>query len=178
LKFLNKLINNKLKVFVGTFLTLIICLTASTLIFGRIFYENVSSSAPKGIYMASLFQVMKYGDYYIVSMPRSVGNVSMGYLMLKKLCGFPGDRFFVDDYGLVIGTLFYPVLPNRSLPHLDPGHFTVPDGSYLFLNDPYNSFDSRYIGPISKANVQKKVFLLIPYEPFYKIGRWVHEKMS
>jgi len=74
-------------------------------------------------------------------------------------------------YGLE--TVVQSALARRGeLPQLEAGTYTIPDGTLLLLNDTDDSFDSRYLGAIESSQIDKKVFLLLSYEPFLKlIGR-------
>ena len=66
----------------------------------------------------------------------------------------------------------YRIYHKDGLPQLEAGTYTIPDGTLLLLNDTDDSFDSRYLGTIESSQIDKKVFLLLSYEPFLKlIGR-------
>ena len=40
----------------------------------------------------------------------------------------------------------------------------MPEGELLLLNDPDDSFDSRYLGSIKQTQIDKKVLLLLSYD--------------
>ena len=157
--------NNKLKTCLATFIFSMIFLTVLSFFVGKIFYQNLSPSAPTGLYIITPFQNITYGDYAIVSLPADVPqlHVSKGFLLLKQVKGLPGDRYTVTNNGTHIHGNVYPSSPRPGLPVVDTGEYTVPNDSILFLNNPADSFDSRYLGPIQKNFIQKKVMLLIPY---------------
>ena len=150
------------------FLLVLASMTCITLIVGKIFYQNISPSAPPGLYMISPNQKLSYGDFVIVSLPINVPslNVKKGFPLLKKVQGFPGDSYFVDSHGLYIHERMYKTFQRDDLPQIQPGNYTVPENTILFLNDPDISFDSRYLGPIDNKQIIKKVILLIPYSLF------------
>jgi len=107
--------HNKLKIFIVTFLLVIASMTFINLMVGKIFYQNISPSAPPGLYMISLNQKLSYGDFVIVSLPINVPslNVEKGFPLLKKVQGFPGDSYFVDSHGLFIHERMYKNIPAR-----------------------------------------------------------------
>lgn len=135
---------------------------------GKLFYINTTDSAPKGIYKVSLNQNLHYGDYVIVSLPVDVPKlyVEKGFLLLKQVQGFPGDEYMVSNDALEIRGKEYKIFHQEGLPELAVGERKVPEDEMLLLNDMELSFDSRYLGPISKELIVKKVELLLPYEPF------------
>lgn len=158
----------KLKVFmIGMFL-LIGLATLAKMFAGKLFYINVTDSAPRGIYMVSLNQNLHYGDYVIVSLPVDVPklHVEKVFLMLKQARGFSGDEYTVFNDALEIRGEAYKIFHQEGLPELAVGERKVPEGEMLLLNDMELSFDSRYFGPIPKALIVKKVDLFLPYEPF------------
>ena len=158
----------KLKIFVvGLFLTIGFATLANMLV-GKPLYINVTDSAPKGIYMVSFNQNLRYGDYVIVSLPVDVPklHVEKGFLLLKQVRGFPGDKYTVSKHVLEIRGETYKIFHQEGLPELSIGERKVPKDKMLLLNDRELSFDSRYLGPISKALIVKKVDLVLPYGQF------------
>jgi len=143
-------------------------LALANMFVGKLFYINVTDSAPRGIYMVSLNQNLHYGDYVIVSLPVDVPklHVEKGFLLLKQVRGLPGDGYVVSDDVLEIHGEAYKIFHQEGLPELDDGERQVPDNEMLLLNNMECSFDSRYMGPISKKLIVKKVDLLLSYEPF------------
>lgn len=158
----------KLKIFMAGMFMVIGFLALVNIFIGKLFYINVTDSAPRGIYMVSLNQNLHYGDYVIVSLPVDVPklHVEKGFLLLKQVRGFPGDGYLISDDTLAIRGENYRIFHQEGLPELEAGERQVPDNGMLLLNDMERSFDSRYLGPISKDLIVKKVDLLLPYEPF------------
>lgn len=172
MKYLNRLKQTHI-LFKLTFIFVSILILASifTACFGKIFYLNTSSSAPEGIYIASINQKMQPNDYAIVSLPVEVPKLhkKAGYPMVKKVAGLQGEHYTVYDEGILFKNRLYKTFDIQDFPKLLVGTYTIPENTILFLNDPDISFDSRYLGPINKKYVQKKVSLLLPFEPFYNL---------
>lgn len=158
----------KLKIFVVCTFWVIGFLALASMFAGKLFYSNVTNSAPRGIYMVSMNQNLHYGDYVIVSLPIDVPklHVEKGFLLLKQVRGFPGDKYMVFHDALEIRGEEYKIFHQEGLPELAVGERKLPEGEILLLNDMELSFDSRYLGPISKKLIVKKVDLVLPYEPF------------
>ena len=155
----------KSRIFLGIFGGCISILALGTALWGNLLYTNVSPSAPSGIYMATPDQTMTYGDYAVVSCPVDLPelHIPKGYKILKKAAAFPGDTYTVSSTALYTGGKSYHIFHNANLPRLPLGTFTVPEGTILFLNDPADSLDSRYLGPIPTAFLDKRVTLLLNY---------------
>ena len=164
----------KSKIFVLSviFLTLI----GSVLYFvcGKLLYCNMTDSAVRGLYAAAPNQNLARGDYVIVRLPEGIESlhVDAGFRLLKRVRGFPGESYTVDEEYLRTHDDSYRIYHKDGLPQLEAGTYTIPDGTLLLLNDTDDSFDSRYLGTIESSQIDKKVFLLLSYEPFLKlIGR-------
>ncbi|ANR70396.1 hypothetical protein AXF19_05000 [Selenomonas sp. oral taxon 126] len=164
----------KSKIFVLSviFLTLI----GSVLYFvcGKLLYCNMTDSAVRGLYAAAPNQNLARGDYVIVRLPEGIESlhVDAGFRLLKRVRGFPGESYTVDEEYLRTHDDSYRIYHKDGLPQLEAGTYTIPDGTLLLLNDTDDSFDSRYLGAIESSQIDKKVFLLLSYEPFLKlIGR-------
>ena len=157
----------KLKLFMIGLFAVIGFLVLANLLVGKLFYSNATDSAPRGIYLVSLNQNLHYGDYVIVSLPVDVPklHVEKGFLLLKQVRGLPGDEYTVSDHALEIRGETYKIFHQEGLPELETGEKQVPENEMLLLNDRELSFDSRYLGPIFKALIVKKVELLLSYEP-------------
>lgn len=156
-----------LKISMLLFLFIIMITGFLTILTGKIFFKNTSTSAPMGIYMASLDQSLHYGDYVAVALPVDVPNLNVeaGFPMIKKIQGFADDRYTVKNNSIKIYGREYKIYRDKALPEMIPGNYIVPKNSILFLNDPDISFDSRYLGPIPTKYILKKVTLIIPFEP-------------
>lgn len=140
------------------------------LFFGKLAFTNHTESAPTGIYIFSLNQNLFPGDYVTIHSPWSFGdplNVPVGFPLLKQVRGYPGETYIVTPSEIIISGKHFPIAPDTPqfsyLPRLQPGTYTVPNGSHLYLNDSPVSFDSRYLGPIPDRYIIHKVTLFIDY---------------
>ena len=158
----------KLKLFMIGLFSVLGFLMLVNLFVGKLFFTNVTNSAPRGIYLVSIDQNLHYEDYVIASLPVDVSklHVEKGFLLLKQIRGFPGDVYTVSDHALVIRGESYKIFQQEGLPEVEAGEKQIPEEEILLLNDMERSFDSRYLGPISKNLIVKKVDLLLSYEPF------------
>lgn len=141
---------------------------------GKLLYCNMTNSAVRGLYAAAPNQSLARGDYVIVRLPEGIESlhVDAGFRLLKRVRGFPGESYTVDEEYLRTHDDSYRIYHKEGLPQLEAGTYTIPDGTLLLLNDTDDSFDSRYLGAIESSQIDKKVFLLLSYEPFLKlIGR-------
>lgn len=160
--------NTHLKVFISTTLGIILFLFSLRCFSGELFFENRTASAPQGIYLRS-FGELSYDDYVIAALDRDVAALKEGYLLLKRVKGFPGDVYIVNKRGLNVRGQFFPVKQVRGIPHLKDGAYIVPAGTCLLLNDSDESFDSRYLGPVKRDRIRAKVKMLLPYGPLARI---------
>ena len=156
----------KTKLLVAGILSIFIIVAALHIAFGKLVYSNVSSSAPQGIYIMAPVQSLARGDYVVVRLPETVESlhVEKDYLLLKRVQGFPGESYTIDSSALRTEQRSYPICRSDLLPQQEQGAYIVPDGALLLLNDPDDSFDSRYLGSINEAQIDKKVLLLVPYD--------------
>ena len=158
----------KLKLFMIGLFSVLGFLMLVNLFVGKLFFTNVTNSAPRGIYLVSIDQNLHYEDYVIASLPVDVSklHVEKGFLLLKQIRGFPGDVYTVSDHALVIRGESYKIFQQEGLPEVEAGEKQIPEEEILLLNDMERSFDSRYLGPIYNVLIVKKVDLLLSYEPF------------
>ena len=131
----------------------------------------MTNSAVRGLYAAAPNQNLTRGDYVIVRLPEGIESlhVDAGFRLLKRVRGFPGESYTVDEEYLRTHGDSYRIYHKDGLPQLEAGTYTIPDGTLLLLNDTDDSFDSRYLGAIESSQIDKKVFLLLSYEPFLKL---------
>ncbi len=155
-----------LKILMASCIIIIFALASLRYILGPLLYQNITKSAPRGLYVYNLNQHLRQGDYAIVSLPKDVHvlNKKQGFLLLKKAVAFEGTKYSIKQESLQLNTTIYPICDQEGLPHQAIGNYTVPIDHILFLNDAVDSFDSRYLGPISRQNVVCKVNLLIDYD--------------
>ena len=164
----------KSKIFVLSVIFLTLIGSVLHLVCGKLLYCNMTNSAVRGLYAAAPNQSLARGDYVIVRLPEGIESlhVDAGFRLLKRVRGFPGESYTVDEEYLRTHDDSYRIYHKDGLPQLEEGTYTIPDGTLLLLNDTDDSFDSRYLGTIESSQIDKKVFLLLSYEPFLKlIGR-------
>ena len=164
----------KSKIFVLSVIFLTLIGSVLHLVCGKLLYCNMTNSAVRGLYAAAPDQNLARGDYVIVRLPEGIESlhVDAGFRLLKRVRGFPGESYTVDEEYLRTHDDSYRIYHKDGLPQLEAGTYTIPDGTLLLLNDTDDSFDSRYLGTIESSQIDKKVFLLLSYEPFLKlIGR-------
>ena len=137
----------------------------------HLFYYNTTTSATRGLYMAVPSATWERGDYVVVSCPKDYPPLAKeGILLLKQLEGLPGDTFQVTENALILRDKSYPIYHVVSyLPQLPQGEYTVPEDMYLFLNTMPYSFDSRYMGPITKDRLVQKVVLIFDADHAIKV---------
>ena len=164
----------KSKIFVLFVISLIVIGSVLHFVCGKLLYCNMTNSAVRGLYAAAPDQNLARGDYVIVRLPEGIESlhVDAGFRLLKRVRGFPGESYTVDEEYLRTHDDSYRIYHKEGLPQLEAGTYTIPDGTLLLLNDTDDSFDSRYLGTIESSQIDKKVFLLLSYEPFLQlIGR-------
>ena len=158
----------KSKIFVLSVISLILIGSVLHFICGKLLYCNMTNSAVRGLYAAAPNQNLARGDYVIVRLPEGIESlhVDAGFRLLKRVRGFPGESYTVDEEYLRTQDDSYRIYHKDGLPQLKTGAYIVPSGTLLLLNDTDDSFDSRYLGTIEESQIDKKVFLLLSYEPF------------
>ena len=164
----------KSKIFVLSVISLILIGSVLHFVCGKLLYCNMTNSAVRGLYAAAPNQNLTRGDYVIVRLPEGIESlhVDAGFRLLKRVRGFPGESYTVDEEYLRTQDDSYRIYHKDGLPQLKTGAYIVPSGTLLLLNDTDDSFDSRYLGTIEESQIDKKVFLLLSYEPFLQlIGR-------
>lgn len=81
----------------------------------------------------------------------------------------PITRYHVD----VENPSRVPISLSTYLPHIPSGDYVVGKGSILFLNDPHDSLDSRYLGPIAENRVKTKLVLVCDFNHLYDTAKAV-----
>ena len=160
----------KSKVFVLLLLALIAFFTVLRLACGTLFYVNRTDSAPHGVYIPCIDQRLHAGDYVIVELPLDVPtlHVKKGFPLLKQVHGFAGEAYEITEEALIFKGRSYPIFHKDGLPHQEEGKYLLPEGKLLLLNEPEDSFDSRYLGVVDEKQVKKKVRLWISWEGWWK----------
>lgn len=136
----------------------------------EIFYLNVTSSLPQGLYMKIPSKEFSRGDYIIYEPTEEVkaiivrngwGNGKHDFL--KKVGAVSGDKFSINADTLIfeiegkyIGKVFEKDNVGHELPKLR-GEFEVPQNCVLPIATSERSFDGRYSGAISKKQIKAQV---------------------
>ena len=129
------------------------------------------------------------GDVFVFRTSHIPGIPDQSQFYIKRLAGVPGDRLRIDSPFLYVngkkaeGYGFARVMSMRP-PYRGyaPGHeylskpdrtFTVPKDGYFALGDnSFNSYDSRYWGPVPEANLVGRGLLVYwPFKPHWGIIR-------
>lgn len=132
-----------------------------------IYTVNSTPSCPRGVYLNLPVWHLSRNDYVTITCPDDYPPLAeKGRVLIKRVKAMPGDTYRVLTNNMEIGNEVYPIYQLEYLPQLEKGTYTVPEGSYLFLNDMPYSFDSRYMGPISKDHILHKEILLINLDFF------------
>lgn len=142
----------------------------------EIFYLNVTSSLPRGLYMKISCQEISRGDYIIYEPTEEVkaiiirngwGNGKHDFL--KKVGAVAGDKFSIDADTLIfdiegkyIGKVFEKDNVGNELPKLR-GKFEVPQDCVLPIATSERSFDGRYSGVIEEKQIKAKVLPIITF---------------
>lgn len=154
---------NKSKIFAGLVITAIMIGLILRLSVGTLFFWNKTDSAPHGLYVRLLSTPLEKGDYVIVRLPVDVPQlgVQKGFLLLKEVAGLPGDSYRAETDALIFQRRKYPIHRTEDLPQLHEGTYQIPEDSFLLLNLPDDSFDSRYLGPIPADRIVCRAGLLL-----------------
>ncbi|CAE6823220.1 hypothetical protein R69658_05945 [Paraburkholderia aspalathi] len=136
---------------------------------------NTSKSIPLGLYWTTSVPVAK-GEYVIFCPPqravftdaRDRGYIGSGFCpgdygyMMKKVLAAKGDTVAVTPAGVTVNGDLLPhtkPLPadsaGRPLPHMSDERYTLGDSELLLMTDrSATSFDARYFGPVTRAQVK------------------------
>ena len=152
------------------FLTLCVAMHLGFEAISEIFYLNVTSSLPRGLYMKIPCQEISRGDYIIYEPSEEVkaiiirngwGNGKHDFL--KKVGAVAGDKFSINADTLIfeiegkyIGKVFEKDNVGHELPKLR-GNFEVPKDCVLPIATSERSFDGRYSGTISTSQIKARV---------------------
>ena len=136
----------------------------------EIFYLNVSSSLPRGLYMRMPSEEICRGDYIIYEPPKEVKEIIIRngwgngeHDFLKKVGAVAGDKFSINADTLIfeiegkyIGKVFEKDNVGHELPKMR-GEFEVPQDCVLPIATSEGSFDGRYSGVIEKNRIKARV---------------------
>lgn len=116
-----------------------------------LFFINISSSAPRGLYIAAAGQACT-DDFVVYDSGRRPR-------LLKKVVAVADDEYIVTrDAVLVAGKEYrrqddLPAQPGQ-------GRYIIPADHFWLAGQCENSFDSRYLGPVSREKCQKVQLIL------------------
>lgn len=136
---------------------------------------NTSRSIPLGFYWTSAHPVEK-GAYVFLCPPETSVMAQArrrGYLhgglcpglygnLMKKVVAMAEDEIVISDQGVSVNGVLLPLSAplaydrsGRRLQRFEPSRFTVGSAELLLMSDvSATSFDSRYFGPIDRAQVK------------------------
>ena len=135
-----------------------------------VFYLNVTSSLPMGLYMKVPGREFQRGDYIVYEPSQSVKEIVVKngwgdgkHDFLKKVGAVAGDKYSIDTKTLVfeaagkyVGMVYETDNRGNKLPKLR-GEFVVPEGYVLPVATSARSFDGRYSGAIDKSRIKARV---------------------
>lgn len=125
---------------------------------------NASASAPIGLYRV-VPGAPERGGLVLVRTPKSVaqlaaerGYLPLGVPLVKRVAALSGDEVCAFNEAIVIdGTVvtgrFETDRAGRPLPWWNGCRALTGDELFLLIDGVSGSFDSRYFGPVSRANV-------------------------
>ena len=141
---------------------------------------NPTASMPIGIYWRYDKPVLERGDIVLACLPDSRESrlfIDRGYLygvscpgghgkILKTIKGIPGDEVLINRFGVLVnGERVANSLPQsedsfgRKMPIYDLQR-TLKDDEFILMGEHSLSLDSRYLGPINRAQI------MFPVKPF------------
>ena len=113
----------KSKIFVLSVIFLILIGSVLHFVCGKLLYCNMTNSAVRGLYAAAPNQNLARGDYVIVRLPEGIESlhVDAGFRLLKRVRGFPGESYTVDEEYLRTQDDSYRIYHKDGLPQLKAG---------------------------------------------------------
>lgn len=151
---------------------LVICIAVSMgfEVVPKIFYVNVTSSLPRGLYLRVPKEEIKKGDYIVYEPSEEVKKIIIQngwgngkYDFLKKVGAVSGETYEIDEKtltfeigGKYIGQVYEKDNAGKEMPKLR-GKFEVPQGYVLPIATSERSFDGRYSGAIEQSRIKAKV---------------------
>lgn len=158
----------------------LLCLGAIQILtglFGKIFWVNITSSEPVGLYrMEQLDREVRRGDLVIMSIPSEFRTyvygrkwLPAGWPLLKHVGAVAGDLFCCEGRSFSInevpvGPMYTVDSEGLPLPHI-AGCRPVPAGHFLpVATGLKHSFDGRYMGPVSLSEIKGLVRPILVFE--------------
>ena len=137
---------------------------------------NLTSSMPRGLYVETSEPLAK-GVLVIECLPLAIAEFGKerGYLgrgncpgntvsVLKKIVGTPGstvelaDEYVViDDALILISATLEQDTMGREIPRIKRGSYLLGSEEFFLMADHARSWDDRYKGPTSRANIRATV---------------------
>ena len=136
----------------------------------KIFYVNVTSSLPQGLYVRVSSQEIKKDDYIVYEPSEEVKKIIVRngwgeakHDFLKKVGAVSGEKYSIDSEtlafeidGKYFGQVYEKDTAGNELPKMR-GKFEVPQGYILPVATNARSFDGRYSGAIEISRIKAKV---------------------
>ena len=139
-------------------------------------FFNWSGSAPRGVWRAVAPEIditHSRGSWVVVCPPLSAAEHRQLFLddpptkgacrsqrSLKQIAAVPGDRVRVDHPSVVTPLATVEAVAvdptGRPLPRPPNGEYVVVEATYWVLNPHARSVDSRYFGPVSTSDIDKR----------------------
>ena len=152
------------------FLAICIAVNIGFEIVPKIFYVNVTSSLPQGLYVRVPRTEITKGDYIVYEPSEEVKKIIVKngwgegkHDFLKTVGAVSGEKYSIDSQtlafeidGKYIGQVYEKDNAGNELPKLR-GKFEVPQGYILPVATSARSFDGRYSGVIAKSRIKAKV---------------------
>lgn len=159
-----------------TFLIICVIVQMTIEILPNIFYLNITSSLPKGIYVRIPGKECRRGDYIVYEPPEDIKNliIKNGWGdgkrdFLKKVGGIEGDKYSVDVAtltfeieGRYVGRVYETDNVGNELPKLR-GEYKVPKGYVLPIATGARSYDGRYSGVVATSRIKARVVPILTW---------------
>lgn len=152
------------------FFALCIAMRLGFEVISEVFYLNITSSLPQGLYMKIPSNEFRRGDYIVYEPTEEVkaliirnkwGNGKHDFL--KKVGAIEGDKFSISADTLIfeiegkyIGQVYETDNKGNELPKMR-GEYEVPKGYVLPVATSARSFDGRYSGVIPISQIKTRV---------------------
>ena len=135
----------------------------SAIVHAPLLVWNASASAPIGLYRVTS-GAPERGDLVLISPPKSIAKLAAerrylpaGVPLIKRIAAVGGDDVCAFDGAIIINGKIVAHQPERDragrpMPRWNECRALVGDEFFLLLT-PADSFDSRYFGPVPRAQI-------------------------
>jgi conjugative transfer signal peptidase TraF len=134
---------------------------------------NLTASEPRGLYLTEQ-KPWRRGSFVIFRLPARLSAIALerGYALpgstagavmdgLKRVAALPGDTVRVGPQGVSVNGVLWPASKplrwdssgHHPIQHYPFGVYHVGPGQVWLLSDNPRGWDSRYFGPLPRANV-------------------------